>query len=545
MTFKKLISLLTLLCLLPVMAIAGVNLKNGNFYISYTDLNVPGGGKKLDITRTYNSRATETGWFGFGWGSDYETKLELSADGSVVIHENGSGGKTRFTPQSKVDAEAAAKKIVEAMRKRTQLNEATAKQLVAKLKNNAELRHDYAVNFKVQTSLSKGTKLYSSERGKQSMTVLADGYKREYSDGRYEIFNKDGNLVKQGDKSGYFVALEWKGKKLEHLKDSQGKQIYFDWFASGRVKAVWSAGDDKVEYKYDDKGNLIYSKDVQNNVYKFAYDASHNMTQITYSDKSTMKVDYEKKTLFVEKITSRTGEETKYVYGSDDKAPEDHYWTEVTKKGFNGKAISNKYEYEIKTRPDGSRYTYRIVTEINGIKTETIYSECCSLPLKIARGKHVTNFEYNSKGLLTKKSSTKGDFVNIEYEKGIDKIKKVTNNQGWTEFSYDKKGNLRTAKNNQGKAVLLVYDLKGKITKMVDKDQKSKKTRTLAFKYNAVGKPIEIEIEKVGKINVAYDNYGEIKKVESSAGHKMAMQVTRAFQNLLGIVKPAGVNLGI
>ena len=49
-------------------ALAGVNLKNGNFYISYTDIVVPGGGKKLEITRTYNSKSTEVGWFGFGWG---------------------------------------------------------------------------------------------------------------------------------------------------------------------------------------------------------------------------------------------------------------------------------------------------------------------------------------------------------------------------------------------------------------------------------------------------------------------------------------------
>ena len=31
---------------------AGVNLKNGNFYVSYTDIVVPGGGKNLKITRT-------------------------------------------------------------------------------------------------------------------------------------------------------------------------------------------------------------------------------------------------------------------------------------------------------------------------------------------------------------------------------------------------------------------------------------------------------------------------------------------------------------
>jgi predicted RecB family endonuclease len=60
-----------------------------------------------------------------------------------------------------------------------------------------------------------------------------------------------------------------------------------------------------------------------------------------------------------------------------------------------------------------------------------------------------------------------------------------------------------------------------------------------------LGKPVEIEMEKVGVINVAYDNYGEIKKVESKAGAKMALQVTQAFQSLLSIVKPAGVNLNM
>jgi hypothetical protein len=60
-----------------------------------------------------------------------------------------------------------------------------------------------------------------------------------------------------------------------------------------------------------------------------------------------------------------------------------------------------------------------------------------------------------------------------------------------------------------------------------------------------MGKPYEIAMKGVGKINVKYDNYGEIKKVESSAGHKMALQVTMAFQSLLSIVKPAGVDLNM
>ena len=66
MKFLKGISLVLIAIMMATFAQAGVNLKNGNFYISYTDIVVPGGGKKLEITRTYNSKSTEVGWFGFG-----------------------------------------------------------------------------------------------------------------------------------------------------------------------------------------------------------------------------------------------------------------------------------------------------------------------------------------------------------------------------------------------------------------------------------------------------------------------------------------------
>ena len=83
------------------------------------------------------------------------------------------------------------------------------------------------------------------------------------------------------------------------------------------------------------------------------------------------------------------------------------------------------------------------------------------------------------------------------------------------------------------------------VDREVNKKTKKQTKRILSFTYNSLGKPVEIEMQKVGKIQVAYDNYGEIKNVKSKQGHKMALQVTQAFQNLLAIVKPAGVNLNM
>ena len=542
MKLLKLISLALLTFLISSFALAGVNLKNGNFYISYTDIVVPGGGKKLEITRTYNSKATEIGWFGFGWGSEFETRLEASADGSVVVYEHGVGARSRFTPKTAIDPIATATKIVSQMKKKTALSEKATNELIQKLAGNAELRHTYAMNFGIQTTVAPGTVLYSNDLGPQTLSVTKEGYRRDHSDGRQDFFSPEGKMIKISDKSGYFIGFTYKNGQLESLKDSQAKQIFFSWYPDGLVKEIWSAGDKKATFKYQDE-DLISSKDVGDNAYEYTFDKSHNLNEIRYADKTKLVVNYDPQTFFVSEVTDRNGESTKYQYGANPKNPEDHYWTIVTKPGFDGKPVANRYEYEIKTKPDGAQYTYRILTDINGIKTDTIYNDN-SLPSKIARGNHVTNFEYNQNGLLSKKTSTKGDFVNIEYDDVLNKIKKVVNNDGTTQFEYDAKGNLIKASNNAGKIVFLIYDSKGKISKMVDQESATQR-RVLAFKYNALGKPVEIEMEKIGKINVAYDNYGEIKKVESSAGHKMALQVTQAFQNLLSIVKPAGVNLNL
>jgi YD repeat-containing protein len=530
--------------MIPAIALGGVNLKNGNFYITYTDIIVPGGGHDLEITRTYNSKSSYQGWFGYGWGSLYETYLQVAADGSVIVHENGSGAVTRFLPKGNVDAKSAAKRIVDKMRKQMGIQGKEASQLIKKLSSDAELRQAYAKKFDVKASLASGTVLHSTTRGIQTIEVTKDGFVRRYNDGKVEEYNKAGKMLKMKDKHGYFIKFNYsKAGNLKSLKDSLAKQLFFEWYADGHVKHIWSVDKKKTKYDYKD-GNLVESMDVAKNTYKYGYDATHNLTSVTYLDGSAMKITYHRYTQFVTSVTSRNGDVTKYKYEADEKNPDLHFWTLVTKKNVTGKMVTNRYEYEMKVRPDGSQYTYRILTVVGGVRTETFYHEKNNLPIKITRGKFHTNFKYNDKGLLVEKRTSRGDFVKLSYDPKLNKITKVVNNKGQTDFIY-RKGSLYQAKSSDGKLVTLLYDHKGRITKMINADKKVKKKQILNFKYNAQGKPIEIAMDKVGKIRVMYDNYGEIKKVESKAGHRMAMKVTQAFQSLLSIVKPAGVNLNL
>ncbi len=536
--------LLIIIGLYSISSYGGVNLKNGNFYINYTDVIVSGSGPELSVVRTYNSKSTHKGWFGFGWGSDFETKLEVSPDGSVTIFENGSGARTRFTPKGSNDPSQGVDKIISKMKSRANISDVVAENLRERLLGDSELRLAYARKFKVVADIKTGDVLYSSLRGSQKLMKTSRGYKRFYESGKFEEFDLEGYLKLVQQKDGHKVFLNYKDNRLTSIKDTKSKQLFFEWYESGRVKSISTGSKTKSSYEYD-SDNLISSTDMAGNTYKFEYDSYHNMKKVKYADGKEMTIAYEPQTQFVTNIVDKAGLETKYEYGKNSKNPELHYWTIVKKKTKSGKEFSSKYEYEMKKRPDGSQYTYRILTDISGFVTETTYSECCGLPLKIVKGEDVTTFEYNKRGLLTKRKSSDGDFVELDYHPTLNKVTKVVNPNGWTKFNYDKKGNLYKAMNNVGKAVLLKYDRNGRITDMVDYDKKKDVRRTLAFKYNALGKPTEIDLKKVGKIKVDYDGFGEIKNVSSNSGKQMAVQVTQAFQSLLEIVRPAGVNLSL
>ena len=133
----------------------------------------------------------------------------------------------------------------------------------------------------------------------------------------------------------------------------------------------------------------------------------------------------------------------------------------------------------------------------------------------------------------------------MKYHSTSEKLTYVKNDEGTYEFTYDENLNLTYAIKNKKQWVKLIYDDKNKISSMTDGNKETDKTRTLIFEYNSIGKPIKINMKDIGAINVTYDENGKIERVESQEGHKMALQVTQAFQSLLQLVKPSGVNLNM
>ncbi len=533
---------------------AGVSLRNGNFYIGYKDL-VYSGGFEPKIERVYNSKTGYRGAFGAGWGTEYEVHLSVSADGSVVVYEYGGGAENRFTPVDfkRKDLEEAVARIVERAKKIGGLT--NAEKVAAyreKLLADSFFRNDEWQKFIAQGELKprllrSGTQLISNRFSYQYITKLNAGYRRTFDNGRIEEFNEEGKLAKVLDKNGNFIELAYaKDGKLTKIEDNFHRRILMHYNNQGLISAVEGMNAKEAQYKYSGAGDLTESKDVEGNVYKFAYDKEHNLTEIAYSDGTRLRVAYfgRDKLQSVKSVTDRDGSTTEYDYLSSGPG-QARYKVGIRVLSKENKLLSqSSYEYFNKVKASGEEWTQRMVASQDGRVTDTTYNECCGLPTKIIRDRETTLFDYDAKGRVRKKE-TPSEVTKLAYHPNfgkvvaVEKMSKRTKKVQWSKFEYDAKANLTGAKNSDKKAVVLVYDRNGRINSMLDQSTR----RRIDFKYDENSKPIEIIDPKLGSIKVKYNASGEIMNVESDAGRKIAMEVTSSFQNLLDIIRPAGVTL--
>ena len=542
--------------LIATLGSASVSLKNGNFFVGYTDIVYPGGFEPK-IERVYNSKTPYKGIFGWGWGNEYEVFLTVSADGSVMLHEYGGGAENRFSPTAfnAQELERAVTMITEVAQKGGGLANANALDTYKKkLRNNATFRNEewekYRHEGKLKArELAVNTKLVSNKFSYQYVTRIKDGYFRTFENGRVERFNDAGRLVRIQDRNSNFIDIVYnKTGKPEKITDNFNRKIFITFNSKGLVEKIQGENNKEANYKYNDNDELVWSKDVDANTYtlKYGTDKRHNLVEIDYTDKTSLQIAYygREKLENVKSVKDRDGTITEYAYEGNQKEP-GFLGIGVNVKGSDGKPISSsRYDYFTKVKAGGEEWTYRLVSTIDGEKTETTYNECCGLPLLIKKGNEETAFEYNPRGNVTKKI-TPTEITQLTYDDKAQKVSRVSRYSkvnrkqvAWSQFRYDEKANLTYAENSDKKGVRLVYDTNGRIQSMLDN-----KNRRITFKYNEASKPVEITDPSLGSISVSYTNSGEIKKVDSTAGRKIAMQVTSAFQNLLDIIRPAGVTL--
>lgn len=504
---------------LPAMARAGVNPQNGNFYVTYNDIVLKDGVQELVLSRTYNSKATERGWFGYGWGSPMETRLVVMPDGSAAIKENGTGQLNFYRGTAKVDVAAGVAQLVEAEVKRSGLSAEAAEKRRQELMGAEEKRVNKVLALNLSFELPPGTLLRGDNCPKDALSREDKGYRRNRCGGGEDRFDMAGRLVFRSDGGSHGINMNYEGGHPGEIRDNRGQSIKLSWTAGGHVAYATTDAGHQQSYTYDDKGDLIRAREQKaGEIYHYSYDSNHNLTSIRYADDTKMLIEYVSPQLgSVSSVEERNGERTRYDY-REDPADVGHTWTRVTQ-----------------ITPEGARQEREF--EFRNRRTETGEDRLIGVNAGSRDGKRSASFD--DKGRITGRLDSAGSNASYIYHPRTGKLILVLSPEVDTQFHYDDQGNLTRVQDNKGHVVLLHYNDKGLVIQM--NELGPARVQQLSIRYGSLLKPTHIAVKRGGTLDIEYGDNGEISKVHSPQGAKTALQITQSFQALLNLLRVTGV----
>ncbi len=550
MAFRNAILSMVVPLLVASTASAVVDMRNANYASTWTDIEIPGTGFDLKILRTYNSRSLFSGIFGFGWCSDYETSLEITAESNLKLRECGGGLEIVYSPReiNRKDVQDTIAKIIGKIKaqKKVGLNEEFYKKLSQELLEDDDKRASYARQHNVPVSIKEGAKFFANGREVEHIIFAKGYYTRNLADGSSQRFNEKGYLTHLYDKNNNYVKIEYdKNNLIKEVSDNAARKLTFKFNAYKKVEKI--VGPNGLSASYTYHANHDDLKEITNawkNTFGYTYDDLHNLTKATWPDKTDIKITYDKNNDWVTSFSDRDNcvENYKYEFSKND--PKNHYWSTVKKLCKKKVTHSARYEFWHKQRADGEYYLQRVLSDINNDITDITYHQTFGRPITIRRNSEKTIFAYYDNGLV-KTKKTKTAIFAYEYHPAHKKVSKVTVSlldakgkvgaRKISIFSYDKKGNLSAAENSDGQKVALSYDPRGRIETIKDQAKK-----TVSIKYDSkTGKPAVVSRPGLGTIMVSYKANGEIGKVDSKDGPTVAMQVANTFNHMLDIIAPA------
>jgi YD repeat-containing protein len=538
--------------LLSSVSHAIVDMKNANFSQTWVDAEVPGVGYDLRVQRTYNSRSLFNGIFGFGWCSDFETRMTITAEGNLKITECGAGQELFFSPRevARKDVEQTIQKIIAKMREEKSVgrNEEFYKKMSKDLLELDGKRAQLAYQYGVLIPIKEGTKFYANGREVEHIVFQKTYYTRNLADGSSQRFDTKGRMTHMYDKNGNFLKFEYDKDTMTQVVDNNARRLNFRYYPNKKVKEITGPNSLKAEYQFKDGDDLSYAKNAWKNVYTYKYDELHNLRQATWPDKTSIILTYDTKRDWVTSFTDRNKCVETYNYELSKDNPKGHYWSTVKKVCGKETVAENKYEFWYKQRADGEWALSRILSDVKGNMTDITYDDTTGKPTAVRKNQERVAFEYYPNGLV-KVKATSNSKQTFKYDGTNNKVSEVItevyNQKGekaathTTAFKYDPKGNLSFAQNSDGQKVTMTYDNKGRIATITDQ---AKKLVKIEYEER-YGKPSIVTRPGLGSIKVSYKQTGEIEKVDSKAGPSVALQVASTFNNMLDIIAPATTDI--
>ena len=539
-------------------ASAFVDLKNSNFADSWIDYRSQGTGYQLRIQRTYNSRSTYDGFFGFGWCSDFETRVEVTPSNSLKLIECGGGMEITYVNGKPLKGKELKSHIEKIITMSKQVNPRLQKDYIKRLRKDLEdnqyLREELAKRLGIRGRVENQATYFARGRGGERIEFSEGFYKRTLADGTHQKFDSKGRLLSFYDRNLNYLKFTYSEGKLIQVVDNNGRRLGFTYNENDKVSQIKAPGGYRIKYNYAGH-DLIQVKNAWKMTYSYAYDKLHNLVKVIYPDKTFKQITYNPDKDLVLSLQDRNKCIEKYEYQGSKDNPRNHYWSLIVKTCNKKVTNRSKYEFWHRRKRDGTgKFLYRVYSNVNGQEVDVKYHDIFGKPTSVREGRKQTWYSYNALGLV-KIKKTPLDRISFNYDNECKKVSKilteefrdmrkpdrVTRREAARYTYYKPKCNLQYAVNSNGIKVKVGYDTYGRINKLIDQTQKY-----VSLTYDKkFGKPSLIKRPGLGAIKIIYDEKGQMKDFKSSQSDEVATQIARVFNHLIDIVAPVADGLNI
>jgi len=412
-----------------------VNCATGNQYEEQTDLVLGGRGPGLHVTRTYNSQAAaeakSSGVWGYGWSGPYSSHLEFNEESKVVTVVQENGSTAAFYEEG----------------------------------------GKYIAGAWVQSTLVK--------EGENYVFTLPTQEKLK--------FNSKGWLTEQKDRNGNALTIAQFEGLILAVKDAAGRELKFA-YGEGGVTSIEDPMGNKVKYAYE-SGNLVSVTlpGEETPRWKFKYDASHQLIEMTDGRGGVVKTAYDEKHR-VKEQTDPMSRVTKFLYGES----------------------------------GGLKTT--TITEPNGSTTFEKFNDAGE-PLEVIRAKGVeslerkTTKEYDSAYAVVKATDALGHSTTYEYNSAGDMTLEKDPEGDETKWTYNTTHDVLTETTPKGEKTTYKRDSHGNV-EVIERPAPGETTQKATFKH-ALNGDLESATDPLGhETKFEYDTYGDLKAETDAAGDK-------------------------
>ena len=481
-----------------------VNIANGNFVVSETDIKLPGRGLGTNFTRIYNSQAKRNGDLGWGWHIDVP-ELGQYSDGSIVIIE-GHGSKHTYT----VNADGSYTRP--------------------------------AGDYDILTKNADGTFTLKSKDG--SKYVLDTGNRK----------------VTHSDKNNNTVVYQYdNNNRLISITDPTNRVTSLTYDATtGKLTSIKDYASRTWSYAYDANDNLIKVTDPLNYTEAFAYDSNHQLTSETDARGNTTNLTYTGNKLTGVTDPAPLSNNTSYIYDGTNKL-----FMVTDAKGY-----ATKYWYDTNwnitsiTDVQNNTTSYTYDTDFNELtKTDALARMITythdSMGNKLTETdslNHKTTDTYDADNNVLTKTDALGTVTNYTYDANGNQL---IDSLAGTVNTYNADGTLATSRDANGNITTYVYESNGNLTKVTDAlgkvtqydyDSMGNKTRetdangnTTSFTYDTLGRMLAVTVpDSSGSTKTTtytYDGNGNRLSSTDAAGN-VTTWTYDAINRVLSITEP-------